>query len=177
MSWNNALEKKRFDAKEKELMRQYREAGMSEESIKELYELDWEIYKSDRRFYEHNQSLDGIQTEMKEDKSPYYQNYLEQLTYNLEDAPQYSELWMEEIEDVKLHKALSLLNDMQRQLVYFAWILGINQVTIASVMKLDQSNISRELAKIKEFIKAVYNQESQACESGNRTIAGGTQNG
>ena len=57
MSYNKAREEKKWllwkDAEEKNL----RQLGVSEDKIKHLRDMDWEDFKSERRFYEHSTDL------------------------------------------------------------------------------------------------------------------------
>ena len=145
MSWNNAIEKRKFDAKEKELMRQYREAGMSEELMKELYEFDWEVFKSDRRYNEHTQSLeelldayyDGQQVSLKRD--------MEAFTVLPEPSRERKLWWIDEIEDEKLVAAINTLDDFEKELIHLSVFEGRTGKEMSSMMNMPASNIRYHL--------------------------------
>lgn len=50
MSFNNGYERKKFNNKQASLQKKYRAYGMSEQAIKEMYEFDYEWFKSQRRY-------------------------------------------------------------------------------------------------------------------------------
>ena len=157
MSWNNALEKKRFDRKEKELMKQYRAAGMSEESIRELYELDWKIYKSDRRFYEHTESLEGLVDKYYEgQQGACLKNNMEVLTVSLEPDRDRPFWWIDEMEDEKMIAAINLLTDHEKMLIHLIVFEGRTQNDVAELFGLTPGAITYQLqnayAKIAEAI-------------------------
>ena len=51
MGFNYAQEKRKFDKEWNEKERWYRESGMSEDAIREMYEYDWSEFNSTRKFY------------------------------------------------------------------------------------------------------------------------------
>ena len=50
MSFNNGYERKKFNNEQALLPEKYRAYGMSEQAIKEMYEFDYEWFKSQRRY-------------------------------------------------------------------------------------------------------------------------------
>lgn len=57
MSWNNALERKKFERGWSQEEKAYREAGMSDDQILSMREFEEEQYRSNRRYQMHTQSL------------------------------------------------------------------------------------------------------------------------
>ena len=53
MSWNNAYERKKFEARQKKQAEEYRALGMTEEQIKAIKEFDDKAEKSDKEYYAH----------------------------------------------------------------------------------------------------------------------------
>ena len=51
MGFNNGFEHVRLENKWKKLRIQYREAGMSEEAIQEMYNFDVQVVNSEQRYY------------------------------------------------------------------------------------------------------------------------------
>ncbi len=57
MEFNNGFEHVRLENKWKKLRIQYREAGMSEEAIQEMYDFDVQVVNSEQRYYRHSKDL------------------------------------------------------------------------------------------------------------------------
>lgn len=60
MNYNKAREERKWQTNKTKEERELREAGAKEEIIQELYEYDWEVFKSDRRYYEKIQDLNPL---------------------------------------------------------------------------------------------------------------------
>lgn len=106
MSWNNAYERKKFEARQKKQSEEYRALGMTEEQIKEMYEFDLEQYKSDRRYHMHTQpftSSDFDDGEDDESESTLLNKFFDELTVIIDSSSEHSRYWwIEEIEDEEL---------------------------------------------------------------------------
>ena len=171
MSWNNALEQGRFRRQLKRNRSLYRRYGMSEEAIRELEEFDKETFRSDRKFYTRTCSLEEI---IEPDETSEQNKWIpKELCCNLEDCPGYSELWLEEIEDPKLFSIISSLDEAEKQLIYYAWVRELPQVDVALLIGTDQYIVSRALSAIRARIIDLYSLNCQACDDGDRKIAGG----
>ena len=59
MGFNNGFEHVRLENKWKKLRIQYREAGMSEEAIQEMYNFDVQVVNSEQRYYRHPHNADA----------------------------------------------------------------------------------------------------------------------
>ena len=57
MSWNNAYERKKFNARIKREIAEYQAAGMTEEQIAEIVMFDEEQFRNDRRYRMHTQEF------------------------------------------------------------------------------------------------------------------------
>ncbi len=57
MGYNHASAEKDFNEQWKKAEEKYRQLGMTEEQIKELYKLERETFNSNRRFYENTVEL------------------------------------------------------------------------------------------------------------------------
>lgn len=60
MGWNNAYERKKFEAKQKKQAEEYRALGMSEEQIQIMYEFDLEQFNSNRSYYSHKKAYIAV---------------------------------------------------------------------------------------------------------------------
>lgn len=57
MSWNNAYERKKFNARIKREIAEYQAAGMTEEQIAEIVMFDEEQFRNDRSYRMHTQEF------------------------------------------------------------------------------------------------------------------------
>ncbi len=48
MKWNNGYERKKFEDEQKRWADRYRQAGMSEAQIQEMYQFDLQLHRSER---------------------------------------------------------------------------------------------------------------------------------
>ena len=58
MGYNYSREKRKFDAEWKKKEEWYRESGMSEEAIQEIFTYDWTEFNATRRFYRYMEDVD-----------------------------------------------------------------------------------------------------------------------
>ena len=56
MAYNHGAAKKKFENEWQKKDRQYRELGMTDEQIQEIYKFEREAFNSDRRYYERGQN-------------------------------------------------------------------------------------------------------------------------
>ena len=91
MCWNDGYERKRFEEKLKKQREEYKKHGMSDAKIEEIEKKDWEIYRSDRRFYSHTQPLEIDDDFENETKNPmlfhFVSNFSDCLTPDYENDP------------------------------------------------------------------------------------------
>ena len=112
MSWNNAYERKKFNARIKREIAEYQAAGMTEEQIAEIVLFDEEQFRNDRRYRMHTQEF--CESDFDDDeggdngKSPLYEKYMEQLTVSIDDEKvkkgRYG--WIEDIKNIELYTPL-----------------------------------------------------------------------
>ena len=96
MSWNNAYEKRKFEAKQKKQAEKYRALGMTEEQIKEMYEFDYAQFKSERRFRMHTQSFEPDKFDADEDdneKLSIVEKFQDVLVTTQDDSTDKSRYW------------------------------------------------------------------------------------
>lgn len=88
MSWNDGYERKKFNARIKKEIIEYKAAGMTEEQIAAIVRLDEDQYRSERRYHMHTQEF--CESDFDDDdggdngKSPLYKKYMEQLTVTID---------------------------------------------------------------------------------------------
>ena len=121
MKFNYQTEKRRFDEKWKRLHEEYKEAGMTEQMIREMYALDWDEFKRERVFAKHNQYMEPYINESDDFAREEGQNtLLEKFMENLTVSDVYFDKgfgWVEEIDSEPLCKALKSLNEVQLEIL------------------------------------------------------------
>ena len=87
MSYNNALEKKRFQKEWQKIRVEYEAAGMDEDCIKKMYDFDWKYHLSNRRYREHTQPLNEKALEDEDDgMSPLLEKFAECVSCSMDFA-------------------------------------------------------------------------------------------
>lgn len=154
MGFNYARERKKFEREWKKLLDQYKNAGMSEQAIQELYQFDLEAFCSERTYFTRTQPLPDLyfnenntehSTLMKKFKSL-------SITFDENDFTQrYS--WIETISSSSIANKLKKLPDADLELLTLYVIEGYTQSEIAKLMHCNQSVVSRKLKRIQKFLK------------------------
>ena len=158
MSWNDGVERKKFERQWSKDEKAYREAGMTEEQILSIRNLKEEQYRSDRRYHMHTQALnpsdfgDGDDDEQ-EDKSVLFNKFQEELSVTMEYHSDARYGWIEEIEDVNLARKLKELPNSDLELITMIAFEGLSQVEIAEKFGVSHQSISKKLQRIKKFLK------------------------
>ena len=155
MKWNNAKERKEFIKKQNKLHKEYLAAGMTKEQIKDLYEYDLGVYRNKRIEAIHTQKFDFDSAEFddKETDNPLFQKFLEKISV----LPEYSDTsrfgWIEEVENDKLAKALKTLPIDELELLTEWLVYGQSVTKIAEKQGRNKSNVSRQITRLKIFLK------------------------
>ena len=156
MSWTNAYETKKFEARQKKQAEKYRALGMTEEQIKEMYEFDLEQFNSERRCREHTQALQVEEFEdvdADESDNALMKYFAEELTYTIDDSGEKSRYWwIEEIDDVELYKRLKALSVNDIELITLYVYEGYTHGEIAQIHSCTKQNIQRKFRRIKSFL-------------------------
>ena len=84
MKFNYGHEKKKFNAHWEKLAAEYAAAGMSQEAIDKMKKFDWDSFKRDRIYSQHNQSLNSFEND--DASCPIIQRYLENFTCPARDT-------------------------------------------------------------------------------------------
>lgn len=156
MSWNNAYETKKFDAREKKQAEEYRTLGMTEEQIQIMYEFDLEQFNSDRRYREHTQPLqveEFEENDADESDNSLLNEFFEQLTCTIEDSgDKLRYWWIEEIGDAELYRKIKSLNADDVELITLYVFDGYTQGEIAQLYSCTKQNIQKKFRRIKNFL-------------------------
>jgi RNA polymerase sigma factor (sigma-70 family) len=152
MGFNNGFEHVRLENKWKKLRIQYREAGMSEEAIQEMYNFDVQVVNSEQRYYRHSKDLafNDADTEDTHSNDRYEEAILMADTYR-ETKSRFT--WIGEIEDERLLSALEKLKEEDLKILTLYAYDGYNVTEISKVLRCSQPTISIKIKRITKFLK------------------------
>ena len=152
MTFNYAVEKRKFEKVWAKLAKTYAEAGMEPEAIKAMYEFDWEIFKSERNEALHTQEFaipESTNEEMDDCESPLYDKFLEQLSSEYDTYGSHSRYWwLEELTTPCLTIGVPALTLEDKELLTLYIVDGLTIREIARYLNLQKSTISERLQRI-----------------------------
>ena len=152
MTFNYAVEKRKFEKAWTKLAKSYAEAGMEPEAIKAMYEFDWEIFKSERNEALHTQEFaipESADEEMDDCESPLYEKFLEQLSSEYDTYGSHSRYWwLEELTTPCLTIGVPALTLEDKELLTLYIVDGLTIREIARYLNLQKSTISERLQRI-----------------------------
>ena len=155
MSWNNAYEKRKFEEKQKKQAEKYRALGMTEEQIKEMYEFDYDQFKSERRFRMHTQSFEPNKFDTIEDdneKLSIVEKFQDVLATTQDDSIDKSRYWwIEEIENEMLLEKVMYLSEMDIEIITLTFVEGFSQKDAAIKMGIPLRTLKHRIQKIKKI--------------------------
>lgn len=138
MGFNYAREKRKFDKEWNEKERWYRESGMSEDAIREMYEYDWREFNSTRKFYRYGDDDVNV----------------ESITEENEDAVNkaFSEEWIELLDTSDLVRKVRKLPADYIEIIDLMVRENLTQEEVAGRMHCSQQNIAKKIEKIKKLL-------------------------
>lgn len=152
MTFNYAVEKRKFEKVWAKLAKTYAEAGMESEAIKAMYEFDWEIFKSERNEALHTQEFaipESSDEETGDCESPLYEKFLEQLSSEYDTYGSHSRYWwLEELTTPCLTIGVPALTLEDKELLTLYIVDGLTIREIARYLNLQKSTISERLQRI-----------------------------
>ena len=158
MSWNDGYERKKFNARVKKEIAEYKAAGMTEEQITAIVSLDEDQYRSERRYHMHTQEF--CESDFDDDdggdngKSSLYKKYMEQLTVTIDSEKDTSNRysWRDEIDNRALSIKLSGLKSDDIELITLYVFDGLTHGEIAERYGCSEQNIQKKFQRIKKFL-------------------------
>lgn len=153
MKYNHSAMRQRFKNEQKALAKKYRAAGMSEDSIREMYEFDLAVFRSNRNDLAHKAEIEEITAYdrvtgeshyMDMDEFPAKENYG---AYSIE-----TEFWIQDIENVALQKAILSLKPEYKKIVSLL-MKGYCQRDIAGFYGVTEATMSDKISRIQKNIK------------------------
>ncbi len=139
MGFNYALEKRKFDEKWKKLEVWYRESGMSEDAILEMYEYDWSEFNSNRKFYRYGDDDVDIESIVEEDGDSIDKTF--------------SEEWIELLETQNLVRKVRKLPADYIEIIDLMVRENLTQEEVARRMHCSQQNIAKKIEKIRKLLR------------------------
>ena len=152
MTFNYAVEKRKFEKVWEKLAKSYAEAGMEPEAIKAMREFDWEIFKSERNEALHTQEFaipESTDVEMDDCESPLYEKFLEQLSSEYDTYGSHSRYWwLDELTTPCLTIGVPALTLEDKELLTLYMVDGLTNREIARYLNLQKSTISEKLQRV-----------------------------
>ena len=152
MTFNYAVEKRKFEKVWGKLEKTYAEAGMEPEAIKAMREFDWKIFKSERNEALHTQEFaipESSDEETGDCESPLYDKFLEQLSSEYDTYGSHSRYWwLEELTTPCLTIGVPALTLEDKELLTLYIVDGLTIREIARYLNLQKSTISERLQRI-----------------------------
>ena len=157
MEFNVAKERLKFFAEQDKLAKEYRKAGMTEEQIKVMFDYDYEAFKKERVFCEHNipivlKGFGGKDTQMDESDMVYLnmEKFMAK-TDTYDPADKYG--WVEKVQDAKLYEALKNFSEKEIELMALYFIEGYTLQEIAEIRGNSKQAVSKKIEKLKKNLK------------------------
>ena len=152
MTFNYAVEKRKFEKVWEKLAKSYAEAGMEPEAIKAMYEFDWEIFKSERNEALHTQEF-AIPESTDEDtgdcESPLYDKFLEQLSSEYDTYGSHSRYWwLDELTAPCLTIGVPALTVEDKELLTLYIVDELTVREIAEIQEKTKSSVERHLQRV-----------------------------
>ena len=154
MGFNYAKERGKFEAEWRQLRKEYKDAGMDEHAIEQLYLFDLKVFCSGRVYANHTQQMpDMYITENLTDHSSLLKKF-NNLSVTFDEAAFHDRYaWIETVEDSRLSAMLRNLSQRDLELLTFLVIEGHTQQELAERWSCSQRFISKCLQKIKNLLK------------------------
>ena len=138
MGYNYSREKRKFDEEWKKKEAWYRESGMSEEAIQEIFTYDWAEFNATRRFYRYMEDVDVEQIPEK--------------TCDILEAA-LSKEWIELLNSPETVRKIRKLPADYIEIIEMLYFENLTQREIAERMSCSQQNIAKKIEKIKKVLK------------------------
>lgn len=138
MGYNYSREKRKFDAEWKKKEEWYRESGMSEEAIQEIFTYDWAEFNATRKFYRYMEDVDVDRISEKSGDI-------------LEAALEKD--WTELLDSLEMLRRIRKLPADYIEIIEMLYFENLTQREIAERMSCSQQNIAKKIEKIKKVLK------------------------
>ena len=138
MGYSYSREKRKFDIEWKKKEEWYRESGMSEEAIQEIFTYDWAEFNATRKFYRY---MEDVDVERISEKSG---DILEAAL---------AKDWTELLDSPEMLRKIRKLPADYIEIIEMLYFENLTQREIAEWMSCSQQNIAKKIEKIKKILK------------------------
>lgn len=135
MGYNYSREKRKFDVEWKKKEAWYRDSGMSEEAIQEIFTYDWAEFNATRRFYRYMEDVDVERIPVK--------------SCDILEAA-LSKEWIELLDSPEMLRKIRKLPADYIEIIDMLYFENLTQREIAERMSCSQQNIAKKIEKIKK---------------------------
>lgn len=142
MKWNNGKKRREFETQQTKLKEQYIAAGMTEEQIQAMYELDLAEFNGQRREAEHTYKLDEID--------------LDNVTVELDCSSVSRYAWIDEISDDRIVAALKSMPQEYIEILTEYVIDGFTHEEIAARHGAVRTSITNKISRIKKIFEKFF---------------------
>lgn len=149
MSYNKSKEEKKWKLWKKAEEKKMRELGVKESIIQKLYAMDWEEFKSERRFYE-NQVPNSELVELQIGKIEYIENMG---IYDVGGM-------LQAIDSKWLFQSLQEIDQTTLQIIFLK-IAGFSTEEISRYLRITHNAIYIRINRLKEKIKKSFLREKE----------------
>lgn len=156
MTFNYALEKKKFDAAWESLRKFYTESGMEPAAIEAMHEYDWDAFKAARIEALHTQELviPEVAADDDEMEEPLVRRYADRFLTEYDTFGGHSRYWwLDELTTPCLTIGVPLLSEEDKEILTMFIVDGMTTREIASRMNTNHMKISRRLQKLFSYFK------------------------
>jgi DNA-directed RNA polymerase specialized sigma subunit len=163
MGFNYGRETKKFEARWRILQETYEAAGMSETDIQEMRVFDWEELKGARRFWAHNQSLEGFVFSdgdaAGEDRSPLLKRYSERFSVRQPEISAWGRYdWVEDIDTPELARRLKALPMTTLELLTQLLADGMSRAEASRKMGVSRAAVTQRINRVKKALSEIRRQ-------------------
>ena len=157
MSWNNGLNKAKFNQEQKELKKKYQQFGMSDEQIQIMQQLDIETFNSNRRYAEHTQSINCDESFDGETKNPLLKVFSE--SFSTEQALTFDNYsnWIDKIDNPILVEAIKTLSEEDKEILKLLAVYGYSHKEIGEQLHTSRQCITSKIRRIRKMLLLSFN--------------------
>ncbi len=137
-----------------------RAEGVSEDTIELIHRIMLDELNSNRRYYNHAQSYDGMRflddSSSSVDKNPLLEDYLEQFSTPQVEISEWSYMsWIEDLDTPEIITWIRTLSDEDILLLTLLVVDGLRQTEAAKILRKHDSAISRKMRVLRESLTKV----------------------
>lgn len=156
MTFNYALEKKKFDAAWESLRKFYTESGMEPAAIEAMHEYDWDAFKAARIEALHTQELviPEVAADDDEMEEPLVRRYADRFLTEYDTFGGHSRYWwLDELTTPCLTVGVPYLTDADKELLTMYVVEGLTTREIAKRIGITHVAVSQKLGKLFNLFK------------------------